>query len=128
MAIRSSKTETEAPAEEVPAEETPTTPDDSTDPTTPADSPNPGPDDGTRTVAIGAIAYTAASGLPSVGMLGQIVQVHLDDLERFDRLNAPLTPPEPQQLDADLLLELAARAGEASPEADPAPGTGGRFA
>lgn len=126
MAVRSTKAEPEAPAEEVTI-----VPDETSDAGTPEETLDPGtPDDGTRTVKIGAIAYTAASGLPSVGTLGQVVQVHPDDLDRFDRLNAPVPPPEPQQLDADLLLELAARAGEASPEAEaePAPDTGGRFA
>lgn len=126
MATRSSKADTEVPAEDLEAPSEPTAQDGAGSEENTSETP--APDDGTRTVKIGAIAYTAASGLPSVGTLGQVVQVHPDDLDRFERLNAPMTAPEPQQLDADLLLELAARAGEASPEAEPAPDTGGRFA
>jgi superfamily I DNA and/or RNA helicase len=48
-----------------------------------------------RTVRAGFIVYTDASGRPVTGYLGDEVDVHEDDLERFDRLN----PEEPARED-----------------------------
>ena len=109
-------------------------------PTTPVDEPQPEaaepvasgepeqptPDDGQRTVKIGAISYATVDGGEALGLHGQIVQVHIDDRARFDRLNEPMPVPEESPLDEELLLELAARRGEpvepdAAPEQDPRP-------
>jgi len=40
-----------------------------------------------RTVRRGFIVYAAAEGRPVTGYLGDKVDVHEDDVERFDRLN-----------------------------------------
>lgn len=43
-----------------------------------------------RTIHIGLMTYLSPDGLWLFGQLGDVVQVHPDDIERFDRLN-----PEP---------------------------------
>lgn len=40
-----------------------------------------------RVIKVGVMSYLTADGLPAFGMHGQEVDVHGDDLERFDRLN-----------------------------------------
>lgn len=40
-----------------------------------------------RTVRAGFLVYTGEDGRPATGYLGDEVDVHEDDLERFDRLN-----------------------------------------
>ncbi|WP_248240566.1 hypothetical protein [Microbacterium kunmingense] len=47
-----------------------------------------------RTVRAGFIVFTDAAGRPQTGYLGDEVDVHDDDLERFDRLNPEEAPPE----------------------------------
>ena len=47
----------------------------------------------TRTVRAGFIVYTDKSGRPVTGYLGDEVDVHKDDVDRFDRLN-PAAPEE----------------------------------
>ena len=43
-----------------------------------------------RKIHIGLMTYLSPDGLWLFGQLGDVVQVHPDDVERFDRLN-----PEP---------------------------------
>lgn len=55
-----------------------------------------------RVIKVGVMSYLTADGLPAFGMHGQEVDVHGDDLERFDRLNVmPEAKPdevaEPEQ-------------------------------
>lgn len=59
---------------------------------------------GKRTVRAGFIVYTDASGRPVTGYFGDEVDVHEDDLERFDRLNPEERVREdivPDEFDAD---------------------------
>ena len=44
---------------------------------------------GVRTVRRGFIVYTDGDGRPVTGYIGDEVDVHEDDLDRFDRLNGP---------------------------------------
>lgn len=53
-----------------------------------------------RTVRAGFIVFTDKSGRPVTGYLGDEVDVHKDDVERFDRLN-PEAPEEPEVEDID---------------------------
>ncbi|AXA95457.1 hypothetical protein [Microbacterium sp. PM5] len=51
-----------------------------------------------RTIRAGIVTYRAADGREGVfGFLGDEVDVHKDDLERFDRLN----PAEPEKNDVE---------------------------
>lgn len=50
-----------------------------------------------RTVRAGFIVYTDTAGRPVTGYLGDEVEVHEDDVERFDRLN----PEEPEKADVE---------------------------
>lgn len=40
-----------------------------------------------RQVAVGMVTYTDPSGVPRFGVQGETVQVHSNDLKRFDALN-----------------------------------------
>lgn len=53
-----------------------------------------------REVRIGLATYRRANlpELMSFGMLGETVDVHPDDLERFDRLNGPAQPVDVKPL------------------------------
>lgn len=55
----------------------------------------------TRTIRTGVGSYQRASdGVWEFGMYGDEIDVHKDDLERFDRLNGP-EPEEPEEADSD---------------------------
>lgn len=51
---------------------------------------------GARTIRSGIGTYLNAAGQWTHGVLGDEVEVHEDDLERFDRLNPPEPEAEPE--------------------------------
>lgn len=60
-----------------------------------------------RTVKLGFVVYTDTQGRPLTGYLGDDVDVHKDDLERFDRLNkvpdlAKVAATEPALTQSDI--------------------------
>ena len=50
-----------------------------------------------RTIRTGIGSYRDANGLDRFGFLGETVEVHDDDLERFDRLNPEPAESEPAE-------------------------------
>jgi hypothetical protein len=46
----------------------------------------------TREIKLGVVSYVDAKGLNQFGTLGETVNVHEDDVERFDRLNVLMQP------------------------------------
>jgi hypothetical protein len=67
----------------------------------------------TREVKVGVMSYVNADGLNQFGLLGATVDVHPDDVERFDRLNVVAAPtPEPEPLVAS--ADVTEPAGNAS--------------
>lgn len=64
-----------------------------------------------RTIRSGIGTYQRPDGIWTHGMLGDVVDVHKDDVDRFDRLNpAPVEAPVEESEDA---------AERAFPEGDP---------
>lgn len=55
-----------------------------------------------RTVKLGFVVYTDAEGRPATGYIGDEVNVHKDDLDRFDRLNVLPDVAEAQKAEAAL--------------------------
>ena len=51
-----------------------------------------------RTIRTGIGSYRDANGLARFGFLGETVEVHDDDLERFDRLNPEPAESEPAEV------------------------------
>ena len=51
-----------------------------------------------REIKLGLVTYTRPDGLVTFGQLGDKVDVHADDVERFDRLN--VLPDAPVAADA----------------------------
>lgn len=71
-----------------------------------------------RTVKLGFVVYTDAKGRPTAGYLGDDVDVHKDDLERFDRLNVlpdvvEVAASAPTQTDIDESVLAAVEAKDA---------------
>ena len=71
-----------------------------------------------RTVAVGLIAYTPADAphLSLWGQHGAVVDVHSDDIERFDSLNGTPAAPPSASLSVD---EHPAADGNAAPAVPP---------
>lgn len=74
-----------------------------------------------RTVKLGFVVYTDVDGRPSTGYLGDDVDVHKNDLERFDRLNkAPdivdVAAAAPTQTDIDEAVTAATEEKDAELE------------
>ena len=69
-----------------------------------------------RTIALGFIRYRGAdSEKTQLGFAGETVDVHEDDLERFDELNGPFVPTsEPDEADD---ADADAASGEGSGDA-----------
>ena len=55
-----------------------------------------------RIVRIALASYRRADGAETYAMLGETVDVHPDDLERFDRLNGAAIAEGEQEADPDL--------------------------
>lgn len=55
----------------------------------------------TRTIRSGIGTYRDAEGRWTHGVMGDEVEVHEDDLERFDRLNPPEPDAEPEAEESD---------------------------
>lgn len=71
-----------------------------------------------RTIKLGFVVYTDVDGRPATGHLGDEVDVHEDDLERFDRLNVVpdvvgVAAAAPTQTDLDEAVAAAVEAKEA---------------
>lgn len=75
-----------------------------------------------RTVKLGFVVYTNVDGRPETGYLGDEVNVHKDDLERFDRLNkvpdvVQVAAAAPTQTDIDEAVNIATAEKDAEIEA-----------
>ncbi|MDQ1174174.1 hypothetical protein QE430_002481 [Microbacterium testaceum] len=71
-----------------------------------------------RTIKLGSVVYTDVTGRPTAGYLGEDVDVHEDDLERFDRLNVvpdvvEVAAAAPTQTDIDEAVRAAVEAKDA---------------
>lgn len=71
-----------------------------------------------RTVKLGFVVFTNAEGRPVTGYLGDEVDVHKDDLARFDKVNVAPEIPDANATEAALAqAEVKAAAAEVEVEA-----------